>query len=445
MPTSTEYRNLAREALTKASAAIRDGQPEQYDGHFAEYEKQFSLAQKAEQAEAAEKALQADVPDIRDTEDSGIIKTQKADEAKAGVKLGDGTVAPFADKDTEGWIKGFPAACQHPDLIKRYGPELQAEADNYKQAFSRWVRKGRRGLDAAQSKALEEGDDTEGGYVVPSDQVRLPFIHAPGTPGGTIRPLSTVFTTTRDAGDFPTIGSVVWASVAEEAALPSTTDPVFGQVAFTIFKVMGHHKVSSELLEDSAVSIPNLMSQLYGESLGRYEDQQAIEGDGTTEPQGIRTDGGTDSTGAGLIDASDGWDAGNITNLFAQLPAEYRGNATWHTTSTTLGRIWAVNNATTGGIHFIPNPANPAPAMTLMGRPVVTFDGTGWDTTLSGTNEYGCFADFRHYYFINRIGMSLKRLDELYAGNDQVGFVAKVRYDSRVAISGAFLIMKGEA
>jgi len=43
------------------------------------------------------------------------------------------------------------------------------------------------------------------------------------------------------------------------------------------------------------------------------------------------------------------------------------------------------------------------------------------------------------------VGMAIRRLDELYAGNDQVGFVARRRYDGVVALDTAFLIMKGEA
>jgi HK97 family phage major capsid protein len=454
MATSTEYFNSAREALTKASAAINEGKQEQYDAFWADYESNLKLGEQAKAAEDAQKALAEKVIDPSEpvTRNPGdaVMATESVDTAKEGVLIqrrgGGVEVVKFADKNTEGWIKGLPPDAQHPDIVARLTPDLKAAADFRREAFYKWMRKGRGALDSKEIKALQEGTDSEGGFVVPSDQVRLPFIHAPGTPGGTIRSISSNFTTTRDAGDWPTVGSVVWAAVAEEAALPSTTDPVFGQVPFTVRKVMGHHKVSAELLEDSAVNLPAMINQLYSESLGRYEDQQAIEGDGTTEPQGIRTSGGVDATGIALVDASDGWDAGNIINQFVQLPAEYRGDGcAWHTTSTTLGRIWGVG-ATAAGIHFLPDPSNGAPTFTLMGKPVYAFDGTGWDTALSGTNEYGCIGNFRMgYYFINRVGMSIKRLDELYAGNDQVGFVARIRYDSVVAINGAFVIMKGEA
>lgn len=449
MATAQELKNDARELLARAEKALAEGDQQAYETLWAEFAKKDAEQQEQHKREEALKAAFEQygnpVHDLRREEDA-LIRPVPPDVAKAGVMVNGQEVIAYADRNTEGYIKGFPAAVQHPGIIKRYGPELREEAEFYSNAFMKWLRKGPQFLEAKELKALQEGTDSEGGYLVPTDQVKLPFVHDPGAPGSTIRPLSSNFTTTRDAGDWPTVGSVVWAATAEEAAIPATTDPVFGQVTFAIKKIMGSHKVSTELLEDSAVDIGSIINLLYTESLGRYEDQQAIEGDGTTEPQGIRTSGGVDSSGAGLIDASDGWDAGNIFNIWAQLGAQFRNGAVWHTTSTTMGRILSINNATTGGIHFIQNPAVGSPTMTIMGYPVSMFDGTGWDTTLSGTNEYGCFGNFRlGYYFINRVGMSIKRLNELYAGNDQVGLVARVRYDSRVALNSAFLIMKGEA
>lgn len=449
MPTSTEHYNAARASLEKAKAALEEQNTTAYDAHWVDYTKSLDLGHKAKATEEAEKALTPDgsdnIQDYRSEHEAGLIKTVDRSLAKDGVELANGRVVPFATKDSEGYIKGYPAAVQHPLIMQRYGPELRKEAQVYSDAFMRYFRKGYRSLDADHIKALQEGTDSEGGFLVPSDQVKLPYVHDPGVQGGTIRPISSNFTTTRDGGDWPTVGSVLWASVAEEAALPTTTDPVFGQVTFAIKKIMGHHKVAAELLEDSAVDIGGIINFLYAESLGRYEDQQAIEGDGTTEPEGIRTSGGTDSTGAGLIDASDGWDAGNVLQIYFQLQSSFRGNATWHTTGTTAARMFAIG-AAAAGIHFVPESSfNGAPTLGFMGRPLVMFDGTGWDTTLSGTNEYGCLGDFRQYYFINRVGMSIRRLDELYAGNDQVGFVARVRYDGVVALDTAFLIMKGEA
>ena len=100
----------------------------------------------------------------------------------------------------------------------------------------------------------------------------------------------------------------------------------------------------------------------------------------------------------------------------------------------------------TAGLHLAESLFDPIKP-NILGRPYVLFDGTGWDdaVAVAANEEFGAFGDFRQYYFINRVGMTIKRLEELYAGNDQVGFVARVRYDSVVAICNAFRIIKAAA
>lgn len=443
MSTLTELKNDARQALTKAIAARDAGEMDAYKGFWTEYETAISTYDTQEADEAKTKAAmdRFSALDQRNPEDA-LIKTLPADEAKQGVQLSDGSVVQYADKNTEGWIKGFPESCQLPEIVRRLKPADREKAQAQSAAFVKYVRKGLSFLDANERKALQENTDSEGGYLVPTDQVRLPVIRDPGAPGGVTRAISSVFQTSRDSGDFPTAGSVLWAVVAEEGAIPATTDPVFGQVTFAIKKVMGSHKVSTELLEDSVVNIPALLGDLYSESLGRYEDQQAIEGDGTTEPEGLRVASVTDSVDPTAIATAPL--ALDVIAHYFDLPAQFRANGTWHTSSTWMAKVVSINP--TNGmrmVEFLGDPIRPV----ILGRPVVMFDGTGWDSAaaVAANEEFGAFGDFRNYYFIDRVGMSIKRLDELYAGNDQIGFVARKRFDGRVALTNAFRIIKAAA
>ena len=85
-----------------------------------------------------------------------------------------------------------------------------------------------------------------------------------------------------------------------------------------------------------------------------------------------------------------------------------------------------------------------APDASFRGRPAVLFDGTGWDdaAALATGEEVGAFGDFTNYYMIDRVGISIRRNDSLYMGNDQVGFFARKRGDGRVGLTNAFRIMK---
>lgn len=459
MATVIQLRNEAAEALAKAKGIAEGGGDEAaYNAAWADFEAKQKAWERASAIAEQEKALglpQNHVPtaaDLRNAGDAGGVRTVSADDANknpAGhVEIAPGVIVPYATKDTEGYIRRYPVAVQHPDILKRLSPEMRQEKALQEEAFATYFRRGRAWL--AQHKpemlkylnALQEGDDTEGGYLVPTDQ-RFEVIRNPGVTGSRVRARSSVFTTTRDGGTWPTATSVTWGGVAEEAN-PSDSDPVFGQVPFTIRKSGANNRLSMELLADSAVNIPALLGTLYGEAKGRYEDQQAIEGDGTTEPLGLRTTGVPQGAIADITDVfASPPTALEVIKAYFELPEQWRANGSWFMTSSLMSVIVSIGSAA-AGIHFM-ELATGAPGMTLLGRPVFIFDGTGWDdaSSIASGEELGAFGDFSQYYFIDRMGMTVARDDSVYFATDQVAFKARQRYDSLFAIADAFRILKG--
>ena len=85
------------------------------------------------------------------------------------------------------------------------------------------------------------------------------------------------------------------------------------------------------------------------------------------------------------------------------------------------------------------NPEGP-----IAGKQVAVFDGTGWDSgaAIASAEEVGAIGDFRNYYLIDRVGMSITRDDSVYRANDQVGFFMRRRNDGRVGLADAFRIFK---
>ena len=370
-------------------------------------------------------------------------KTHALNETRAD---GNGRAHVDANYEPAGYVKGLPPAIQTTWVQDKMGSALKEDASFYKQTWERWFRdrtvnaaKFWREAGSAEHKAMQEGTDAEGGFFVP-EEYRNVVIHNTGVPGGLHRPYCTVITTGLKDGYMPTCGSMSWAVIAEEATYGDNT-PTVGQVTFTIRKTGGTVKVSSELLEDSMTNIPALLAQIGGEAAGRYEDEQIIGGDGTSEIQGIRTAGtdGTATASATAVTVND-W-----MTWYFDLPAQFRTNAIISTSSSFLGYLAQIGS-TAAGVHLLSS-LREAPEGPISGKTVVAFDGTGWDNGAApaSAEELGCIGDFRNYYLIDRIGMSVRRDDSVYAATDQVGFFIRQRGDGRVGLADAFRIFKMKA
>lgn len=460
MATLTALKNEAREALEKARQIASGGDKPAYEAAWADYENKYEAFQRAEKLESASKLFDDDRPtlnDIRnpdDAQDAPNVDRHIANQAPGGyMQVAPGRIVPFATRATEGFIKNSPVSVQLPSIMARYSPELHAEADLQRAAFTAYLRGGanaRAFNDPALRRALnalQEGTDTEGGYLVPIDQ-RVEIIHNPGNPGGVTRRISRVLQTSRDGGTIPTGTTITWGAIAEEAT-PTVSDPAFAQVSFTIRKSGANMLLSEELLADSAVNLPAFIGQIVDEESGEYEDTQSVEGDGTTEPLGLRTTGPAGNGGA-ISDITDLLTLAaptltEIVSAYFELPAQHRGRATWHMTSSLMARIAAIS--ATGGQQWVLPDASGRPSLQILGAPVVMFDGTGWDNaaTIAANEEVGAFGDFNRYVFMDRVGIVVRRDDSLGFASDQVYFKARKRYDSFYTMADAFRILKGAA
>lgn len=469
MSVLTELYNEWREAVEAAKRLAADGDQSAFEKAWNASEEARRKFENAEKAESAVKSLEEKRPtitDVRNPQDAADVPGVPAEVAntrpKGFVELARNVYVPYATRNTEGYIRNSPASVQLPSIMARYEPggELFMEAQWQRQAFDIFVRRGEAGVRAEAMRmgvdgqhllrglaALQEGTDTEGGYLVPVDE-RMELIHDPGAPGGVIRPFCRVLNTSRDGGTFPSATTVTWGAIAEEGT-PSDSDPVFAQVPFTIRKSGVNMLLSEELLADSAVNLPTYIGNIVRETSGRYEDQQSIEGDGSTEPLGLRTTGAPQGNISDITDllTLSAPTLGEIVNAYFELPAQFRGaGAAWYTTSSFMARVVGSITASGGQLWLLPNGAD-RPGFTMLGLPVVMFDGTGWDdaATIGANEEVGAIGNFNYYWFIDRVGVVIRRDDSVNFKSDQIAFKARKRYDSMFALPAAFRILKAAA
>ena len=262
-------------------------------------------------------------------------------------------------------------------------------------------------------------------------------IHDPGVPGSQLRPLCTVIRVSSKDGYVPTMGSATWAAIAEEATYSDQT-PTVGQVAFSLEKSGGLIKVTRELLEDSAVNLPALLTQVFQETAGRFEDVGIISGNNTTQYAGIMSDSDVafyTMAGSTSVVVAD------LIGTHYALNAQFRANATWVMKSainSLINQIQVTGNGVTG-IKDI----TASPSAFILGRPVVDTDVvSGLGATITSTEKIAIFGDFKQYYIFDRVGFSIRRNDSLFMESDQIGIFASRRGDGQVGLTDAFKISR---
>ena len=337
------------------------------------------------------------------------------------------------------WVKGLPAMAQPLWVQEQMGDNIKDEARFMTDTFIKWMRSPSDDMfwktaTVDEAKAMQEDTDAEGGFFVP-EAFLASVIHDSGVPGSQLRPLCTVIRVASKDGYIPTMASATWAAIAEEAA-PTESTPVVGQVNFSIEKSGGLVKVSRELLDDSAINLPALLSQIFQEAAGQYEDVGIISGNNTTQYAGIMSDG--DVAFYTMANATSVVGADLIGTYYA-LNAQHRANASWVMKSTIASLVNSIA-ITAAGVHSIPS-LTAAPADFILGkRNVLTDVVSGLGGNITSTEKIAIFGDFKQYYIFDRVGFTIRRNDSLYMGNDQIGFFATHRGDGQVGLAAAFKI-----
>ena len=427
-----ELRSEASVLVESAAGYYASGEIEAFNRTIAEAEQKMAQADEMDAAATRLKALRGDL-----SQPLNNIPVTSKDVAIYNPL--DKTASIKSDYKPASWVKGLPAMSQPEWVLDLCGDNVKDEARFMTDAFIKWFRSPSNAMfwetaTPDERKAMQEDTDAEGGFFVPEQFINQ-VVHDTGVPGSQLRPLCTVLRVSSKDGYIPTLASATWAAIAEEAA-PTESTPVVGQVNFSLEKSGGMVKVSRELLDDSAINLPAFLSQIFQEAAGQFEDVGIISGNNTTQYAGIMSDG--DVAFYTMANATSVVGADLIGTYYA-LNAQHRANASWVMKSTIAALINSIA-ITAAGVHSIPS-LTAAPADYILGRSNVLTDVTsGLGGTITSTEKIAIFGDFKQYYIFDRVGFTIRRNDDLYMGNDQVGFFASRRGDGQVGLAAAFKI-----
>lgn len=311
-------------------------------------------------------------------------------------------------------------------------------------------------------KALSEGVDGDGGFLVPADILTLLISREP-TPTR-VNSMVTSLNTGRDRLIMP---KVVWEPGDSTKNLYTTgmrftwtgeiptsntqarmTPPAFGTVEIPILTAMGSLLITNNLIDDAIFNLNSWIAMKIAETEDLFYDNMILNGIGNTQPEGILmapgTTGQPDTYNLGNPMVGDG-----IVGLSWSLPEQYDENARWILSKTTTGKDIGLLKDSQGRYLFGAGYQDSGLAVTrptiLAGYPFA-FSGFMPASSSGGApvaNAYPLlFGDLRGYFKARRLAVSIQFLDQVYAEINQSAIVVRLRWGGKTAEPWRMLIGK---
>lgn len=362
---------------------------------------------------------------------------------------------------------GNISAAQKAVAIDLYGADYLSKRDKQVHAFAKYIRgnvlsaqeeallkqiilvpeaieaqvKG--GFSVADIKAtLQEGVNDLGGFLVPED-FRLEIIKR--LMGLTVmRGRARVVQTIRDAAEWPKLEGgnsrytsavrVTWVDELPASATAAETNPTFGMLRIPVHTAMARTDVSQNMLEDTPFNMLQVLAELFSEAMAVDEDEKFLIGTGGGAPRGILGNrSGANATPEDGIESVNSGDASALTpdgliDLVYGLHSQYRGNAVLVGARATHG---AARKLKDGNSDYMWQPGIQAgEPPTLLGYPFLESEAM----PAIGANNYPVvFGDPKGYLIVDRVGMSVKRVeDTTTVGGNKVALFARRRLGGQV-------------
>lgn len=215
----------------------------------------------------------------------------------------------------------------------------------------------------------------------------------------------------------------------------------FGRRELTPHALSKLVKISNKLLRSAAMDPETIVMDRLSYKFGITMEKGYLLGSGSQQPLGVFTasNDGVPTT----RDISTGNTATAITmdGLIAakySLKAQYQGKAVWLFHRDSIKQISQLKD---GDGRYLWQPSTQAgQADMLFGRPLKMSEYV--PNTFTASQYVGMFADFSHYWIADSLSLQFQRLNELYAVNNQIGFIGRLETDGMPVLPEAFARVK---
>lgn len=330
------------------------------------------------------------------------------------------------------------------DLIEKDNGTLtlstEEKQEKYKKSYERFVRYGESRLSPEDRQVLSQGQvrgtttqtttDAAGGFMI--DEGWTGNLNVAREHVGSVRQAAQQITTsTGNILPWPKVDDTATdAELQTEGSAITVADMTFGNTDLSAYTVGTLVKVSRQLLQDEQVGFQQILGMLLGERIARKENSYLTTGTGSSQPTGVVTaasEGPASGTETTVILA-----ANDIYNLVHSVDPAYRDRPTagfmLHD-----GILKELKKLSVGSSDdrplWVPSLSQGSPA-TIDGKPYWINQSMAAD--LTAANKIMLFGDFNQFLIRDVAGISMTRLDERYAEELNVGFIAHQRFDSNL-------------
>ena len=314
--------------------------------------------------------------------------------------------------------------------------EVKTSKQSRSDVFNKDLRYGMQELNREERYLLrgtnpQTTSDSAGGYTIPEGWTSeldwaKQFI-------GEVESVARVFSTaTGNTLPIPKVNdTAVDAELQTEGSATTVADMTFGNTDLSAYTYSTLVKVSKQLLQDEEVNLIGYLTELLGQRIARKTNAALTTGDGSSKPNGIITAATVGKTAASATAITHE----ELIDLYYSVDPAYRMGTSCYYMMNDAVHAAVRKLGLTAAENFNPITFANDGTMFILGKEVkINQDMASAITT---GNKTILFGDFSGYAVRVAGGINVLRMDERYADELNVGFIAYKRVDGDLISAGA--------
>jgi HK97 family phage major capsid protein len=412
---------------------------------------------------------------VAGSERLGKLKGRAAEGKKWGEQPAS-PLMPFSAKGHDGAREGFKVEGWEPaghttldryarHVVEEVGPGTFGEkaweamqSFEYRKDFARFIRKGNRILDTSH-KTLQVGLDDQGGVLAPAELLMRVVGRSPAPTS--LRGRCQQFTTGRDALVMPrkqygsddkytTAFRATWTGEIASSDTAHAVDDtnLLGTITIPVHQAMLSAPVTEVMQEDAGFNIMTWLESELSQVIDLLYEDMILNGDSVGKPTGILL-GAAYTAASGKPETVLSGSAGAISydgyvNAQTALAPQYENeNTIWvmnkKSTLAATMKLKDQNNRPLLAMGTVNDGLNARRERVILGDPVIV---SQFMPDVGANNFPVLYGDLQGYYLVNRLGFSIKVLDQIQALRGNIVLRGRLRFGGQPVEHWRLKLMK---